>query len=588
MPPETRRAARAAAAQPAPTPAERPRRRRRRVVWITISAVLVVLLGVAAWVGVRALTVKSELEAAQRLLGSSGDDLSSADRFVALGEHAEKASDVADDPVWRALEWVPIAGDNLRAVRLASDALDLLANDVAGPALAAMDDEAAGSPLAKILPVLQTQAPAVTAMAAEVSQSAQSSWLIGPVRSGIDQVDGVLQAAAPVVDAIPALLGADGSRTYLLVFQNNAEVSALGGSAASQTLITADGGDIRIVGQAGSGDFAENIAVDVPVDQSAIDLYSRYLVDHVNTTTSRPDFPTAAQLLRAFWQRDISPDPIDGVISIDPIALGRILEATGPIAVGDVELTSKNAVSVLLKDVYSWWDPYASKAEAAASDAFFATVAVTVFDKLSTGAFDLKDMAWALNESIAQGDIMMWMTDPEISALIDGQRVAGVLPTDNIDQTTVGVFYRDTSAGKIDYYMDSAVTLTRTCAASESTFTAQAALHLDITQEEADALPAYVQSYNWGSEQFRTEIFVYGPPGTSFVSASVDGRDVSPVRTDIDDLGRPVASFLSFLRPGETDTVTAVFSGTGEFGPLELRSTPMIKPTETTVDDTCG
>ncbi|WP_282405108.1 DUF4012 domain-containing protein, partial [Pseudomonas sp. PS02285] len=96
------------------------------------------------------------------------------------------------------------------------------------------------------------------------------------------------------------------------------------------------------------------------------DLYSAYLVDHVNTTTSRPDFPTAAKLLRAFWQRDIRPDHIDGVISVDPIALGRVLLATGPITVGDVELTSTNALSILLKDVYDWWNPYASKAQAQA------------------------------------------------------------------------------------------------------------------------------------------------------------------------------------------------------------------------------
>lgn len=137
-------------------------------------------------------------------------------------------------------------------------------------------------------------------------------------------------------------------------------------------------------------------------------------------------------------------------------------------------------------------------------------------------------MLWAVNESIGQGDILMWMQDPQAAALLDGQKVAGVLPTDNADTTTMGVFFRDASAGKIDYYMKSAVDLSRTCSGSESTFAATTSLHLDISQEDADALPRYVKSAVWGSKQFRTEVFVYGPPGTTFTGFSADGRDIVP------------------------------------------------------------
>lgn len=549
---------------------------------------MVVILGAAAWIGFRALTVKAELESAQRLLSSSDSELTTQERMTRMGGHAQAAASASNDPIWRVAEFIPVAGDNLRAVRVASEALDLVANELGVPALAAIDGGGEGSPFTRVLPVLAAATPDVSAMAASVADAASSPFLIGPVRSGIDQVDAVVGSAAPALELVPSLLGSDGPKRYLLAFQNNAELLALGGSAASQTLIAVDGGDIRIEGQASSADFGQDVAVDVPVDQSAIDLYSRYLVDHVNTTMSRPDFPTAASLLKAFWERDISPGPIDGVIAIDPIALGRILEATGPITVGDVEITSKNAVSVLLKDVYTWWDPYASKAEARASDAFFAAVAATVFDRVASGTFDLKDMLWAVNESIGQGDILMWMQDPQAAALLDGQKVAGVLPTDNADATTMGVFFRDASAGKIDYYMKSAVDLSRTCSGSESTFAATTSLHLDISQEDADALPRYVKSAVWGSKQFRTEVFVYGPPGTTFTGFSADGRDIVPLRTDIIDLGRPVAALQLTLRPGETGTVTATFTGSGDFGPLALRATPMIHATDVAITDTCG
>ena len=603
MPHETRRAARRAAPQTsspdAPdgtdsgseevsAPVGR-RRRRGRAIWITVGVIALVLVGAAAWVGFKALTVKNELEAAQRLIGTSGDSgASAADRLRDIGAHATAASDAAGDPLWHLAEYVPIAGDNLRAVRVASESIAMLADDIGVPAVAAMNDGTGGAPLGRILTVLEEKGPAVAEMASTVGDAASSRWLIGPVRTGIDQVDDVMRAAGPALSAAPALLGADEVKNYLLVFQNNAEVVPLGGSAASQTLVSADNGAISIVAQASSTDFRNGRAVDVPVDQSAIDLYGNYLLDHVNTTPSRPDFPTAARLLSAFWQRDIRSDQIDGVVSVDPIALGRILEATGPITVGDIEITSKNATQVLLKDVYAKWDPSKDKSAGRASDAFFATVADTVFSKISSGDFDVKDMVWAVSTSIANGDILLWSEDASLAPLIQGQRVAGVLPGDNAAQTTMGVYFRDTSASKIDYYMDSAISIGRTCSADRSTFTADTTLHLNLTQEQADALPGYVQSGTWGSEQFRTEVFVYGPPGTSFESATVDGRDVAPMRTDVNDLGRPVASFQTLLRPGETAKVSAVFTGTGDFGPLELQSTPMVRTTDKTVTDGCG
>ncbi|MCT9001994.1 DUF4012 domain-containing protein [Microbacterium memoriense] len=580
---ESRRAARAARAG-----GESARRRRNHGrAWLIVALIAIVLLGAVSWLAFRALTVKTDLEAAQALVSNLDDGLPLDERLAEVGALAQSASTASNDPLWRAAEFVPLAGENLRAVRLASEMLDMLANNVATPILALKSEPAGGSLIASMLPILEERTPAIAQLSDEIEAVRASTALVGPVRSGLDQIGEITSSAVPLLEVAPDLLGADGPKSYLLVFQNNAESLPLGGSAASQTLISVDAGNLAIVQQASSASFQEGIPVDVAVDQSALDLYSRYLIDHVNTATSRPDFPTAAQIIRAFWNRDINPSHVDGVISIDPIALGRILLSTGPIVVGDVEVNSGNAVPVLLSDVYRWWNPYASPAEALKSDAFFAGVAETVFAKLSSGEFDLKDMAWAVNESIAQGDIMVWTDDPEVGQFLAGQRVAGTLPTDNSLSTAVGVFFRDTSASKIDYYMNSGVTLAMSCDAGLATFSASVQLHLDISQEDANRLPPYVKSAPWGSSKFRTEVFIYGPPGTTFVEASVDGRDLQPTRTDITDLGRPVAAFEVFLKPSESGTVTASFAGAGEFGPLELRSTPMIRTTQATIEGGC-
>ncbi|MFM9577833.1 hypothetical protein, partial [Streptomyces turgidiscabies] len=93
-----------------------------------------------------------ELEAAQ-ILVRDVDDASPADmggdlleNLAAIGEHAKAAASASDDLVWHAAEWLPIVGDNLRAVRLASESLDAVANDVGIPALAAVGQPGSAPP----------------------------------------------------------------------------------------------------------------------------------------------------------------------------------------------------------------------------------------------------------------------------------------------------------------------------------------------------------------------------------------------------------------------------------------------------------
>lgn len=561
---------------------------RRKVVKALVIALVVVLLA-TAWLAVRALLVKNELEASQQLIGQVQDgELEVSDALDELGGHAGLAASVWWDPVWRLAEFVPWAGDNLRAVRLAAESLDVAVNGLGRPVFAEFEQDSDEPVLARALPVISSAAPTIARLSDEIAAVRESSALIGPVRGGVEQVGDVMNVAAPMVELLPELLGANGKRNYLLVFQNNAESVGLGGSAASQSLVTADAGKVAITKQANSDVYANDTPVDVEVPQSALDLYSDFLVKRINTSSSRPDFPTMANIVTAWWQRDVQNDQIDGVVSVNPIALGRMLRATGPVelSTGDT-LTEDNAVQLLLSEVYERWGTQETKKGA---DKFFSSAAKEIFAKLSNGAFNPKDMAWAVGEGIESGDIMFYSSHQEVQEVVAPLKLSGILPTDNEDETALGVYFRNESASKIDYYTKSAVDVTESCADGRRTFTSTTSLHLDIDQAAANVLPDYVRSQTWDARMFRTAVFVYGPPGTQVDSVSVAGREVNVMHQGLEDLGRPVAWFHVYLRPSEKASVTATFSGEdGEYGPLEVRSTPMINETEvTTASEGCA
>ncbi|MDT3346305.1 DUF4012 domain-containing protein [Microbacterium aquilitoris] len=592
MPPETRRGAREAAARAAgdaspstdASTEAKPKASRRRIVGRVVLGLVIVVLGLSAWLAVKVVIAKNGLESAQAAVASIQNGGQVSEAIPRLSSGAADAAGAAADPVWRMAEFLPFAGDNLRGVRLASETLDVFANGVGRPVFA-MQDDGKGKILARALPLIEAAAPKLDKLRGELTGVAASGSLVGPVKAGVEQVAEVADAAGPLFDLLPRLLGSDEKQNYLLVFQNNAEALPLGGSSASQTLITADAGDLAIANQASSASFVEGSFVDIDLPESAKTLYGSRYGSYINLAPSQPDWPGAAAMVKAFWNRDIDDTRIDGVISVDPVALQRILLATGPIEVDGITIDHNNAVKTLLSDVYKWWNPYDDPD--LKSDAFFAGVAGSVFGKIASGDFNIKDMAWALTESINRGSILAWSSDAETQKIIgESGRLSGILPKENTAQTVNGVFFRNVSASKIDYYTKTAVESTLSCADGVTTLTTTAKVSLDITQGAAEDLPTYVQSRAQGAKYFGTQVYMYAPPGMELASTETTGG-ASAFRQGNVDLGRVVEPFQARLTPGGTFTVTATFTGKGDFGPLELWTTPMIHETKTTVTDTC-
>lgn len=601
--------------------ARKPRVSTRKVVVLSLSGLAVVaLLGAGGWLATRVLNAKAALEEAQGLIGTVKDQAGEMD-FAGIGDTSVKLSqltstalDQAHDPVWRAAEFIPVVGSNLTAVRELTEAVDSIAHDTVAP-LASVASGLSVDLLKpvdgklNIDPIVQLSAamgPAATAFHAATEKAAAINFAstIGQVKAAGEKANGMLGQADPLITQVadimevaPDMLGANGPRRYLLIFENLAETTALGGTAAALSEVTVDNGAISISRQASSQDFPWR-GIDrpvLPIDPGVQAVFNPNMYLALNLATSRPDFPTAAQIATAFWEQDIGGTP-DGVVSIDPVALSHILGATGPVAMstGDT-LSADNAVALLLNEVYF---RYQGPDGPDQTDAFFEEAAKTLFGALMSSGADPKDLVNAVIQGITEHRIMAWSSHPKEQAILANSPMSGILPKTNDDTTTTGVFFRDMSVSKMDFYLQTAATLTTdVCTAPTPTFTTSVDLHSTITPEQAAELPDYVASGVWKGEKFKTQVFVYGPPGTTLVansiavgttliadSVAVGGDDRTFIDNPGTDLGRPVATFWVMLEPGETKTVTATFTGAaGTYAAPELWTTPMLHPTAVTV-----
>ena len=584
----------------------RKKRRRRRIfhaVFWPLLALVVIGGGLSAWwLGTSALQVRDDLEAARDSV-SQFQAAAVERRFAELQPIADDlsasaASAVAPtgNPVWRIAEVVPGAGENLRAVRIIAEGVDEVSREIVQPTVGLtgsfgiVRDPATGAldlgPLREATEVAGTAERVVTDLQEQLA-SVDTSATISQVSDAVEQFEGVVASAGESLPGINAalagagaMLGVDGPRTVLLAFENNAEATALGGGPAAQTLLRVDNGTIVIDRQVSSTELDTQDPISANVDPSALQLYDDILFTEINGTTSRPDFPTAAQLIRARWERDLGIVP-DTVVMTDPLAVSRLLQVTGPVTMPDGDqLTSDNVVSKLLNDIY-----FRYPEGGADSDAYFAAASAATFDRLMSGDYDVWAMAQALIDVTNSGSLMMWTTDETTQALFDDTRLDGTLPAGNEGATVVGVYFRDRSISKIDYYLHTEATVTtNACTPDQPTYTVETRLRFDIPTDIE--LPEYIES-RFTPGTYRTEAFLYGPVGGSTTAVEVpepgSGTTTGP---SVIDLGRPAEKFTVDLQNGQTALVRATFAGVpGQYGPTEVRTTPMINPTTVTMQD---
>ena len=214
------------------------------------------------------------------------------------------------------------------------------------------------------------------------------SALLPLVDDAIGQVLDVIADTAPLVhtatEVLPTalqMLGDTEPRTYFVMFQNNAEIRATGGNPAASVLVRVEGGRVSLAGQASSTTFAsDGLAgrqfIDLPPETLA--LYAADFPLYSQNYTRTPNFPTTAALFQGIL--GATGHPIDGVISLDPVALSHMLAVAGPVTVDGIELNSENVVRVLLNETY-----FRFPDDQAPADAFFAAASAAVFDKLVAG-----------------------------------------------------------------------------------------------------------------------------------------------------------------------------------------------------------
>lgn len=151
--------------------------------------------------------------------------------------------------------------------------------------------------------------------------------------SGIGMLSDALERTLPILSALPELVGHQDEVTYLLLFQNNAEVRATGGFIGTYgTLTLRNGNIIRFATDNvyNLDDHAKLLSVSPP---SPLQKYGKIKKWYLRDSNWSPDFREAARQAIWFYNAEGGREHIDGVIAMTPDVISSLMKITGEISV---------------------------------------------------------------------------------------------------------------------------------------------------------------------------------------------------------------------------------------------------------------
>ncbi len=507
---------------------------------VVVLAIVALALG---WLVVTGLLARHELQVARAQVGALRADVlahrvgSARSRLAAVRRDAEAARGETHDPLWSAAADVPLLGDPARVVRGATLAVDRLARevlptviDVGGAldphALRVSADEINVVPLQHAAAPLAAVARVTDAVQRQLDALPRSGWFppVADARSALQRdVEGL---AATLTDAVvaarimPPMLGADGPRRYMLVFENDAESRGTGGLPGAFAILEADHGRLRFTHFGNDTELGG-----LPTEPMAGSVFGPTNI-FVNTNMSL-HFPFAARAWVDMWQAKTG-ERLDGALATDPTALSYLLTAVGPTRLPDgTTVTAGNVVELTESAAYARFTNTSARKQ------FFLVIARAVAsDVLHGTSAHSRDVAKALARAAGERRLLVWSRrDNEESQLAD-LPLSGVVPETNAPYASVVV--NNAAGSKLDYYLDRWVTWrSGPCRGANQDATVAVRLR---NGAPTTGLPDYVairadepgSPHVRGSE--RLLVSLYATAGAQLAAATIDGN---PLPVDV-------------------------------------------------------
>lgn len=168
---------------------------------------------------------------------------------------------------------------------------------------------------------------------------------IDQAKTAIDQVESFIVDFRPLVKVLPQIMGQDGERKYLILFQNDKELRPTGGFITAYAVFRVNKGVISSEGSDDIYRLDDTLLKRIP----APSIIAKYLpgVPNLNIRDSNvsPDFKASIEVFKDLYGSTSQPKKIDGIFALDTQFVLSLMEVLGPIDAYGTKFTTDKVES---------------------------------------------------------------------------------------------------------------------------------------------------------------------------------------------------------------------------------------------------
>ena len=515
-------------------------RRRLTIIGIVVGASVGVSTIVAVALGLLALpSLRSAVASSRDGVSStrSGDLEPAAGSFRSASADYRHAAGFVDSILMEPASLIPVLGANITTTRTIISAGQDLATSAGATVSSAPYNTVKLSENGIDLEQIVAMQEPVAALERDITAvqdtlaGVDHSWLLPPIASRVSEFSAQVATVAPQVetasmtlDALPDLLGASGSRTYLVEFTSESESRFLGGFVGSYALLTADHGHLTLDRSESTTSLNRRLGrgADYVASVEFRNLYDRFHPQlFAQNWTVAPDLPSDVDMVEQLFEQATGVR-IDGVIVIDPFGVASLLKLTGPIRVDGIRgaLTAENAAEYLLHGQYLEFEGQTDERRDQ-----LAAVGKKAFDELlRSSRTTSREIGRALGPAVSGGHIMFSVLDPAQQVALDRLGLTGRFES----PVDAGMFsFRNSAsfANKIDYFLHRSIDLDTTIDPATSRVDSDVTIELR-NDAPGSGLPAYIIGNDNGEPTGTNGMYFSIYTSFDLTGATLDGQPV--------------------------------------------------------------
>jgi hypothetical protein len=301
------------------------------------------------------------------------------------------------------------------------------------------------------------------------------------VKDGIqtaEDADELLADAEAGLKVLPAVLGADEPRNYILGFQNSAEQRGTGGAMLRFGFLTIAEGKPNFDTKTSTVyDVDKNRQqITIPLPEDAWYVANIPDAQRFGNANWSPDWPLSADVTLdylAATPTDTTLPEIDGFFLLDPIVMQKLLPGTGPYEIkAGPRISQRTAVLFLL------YRAYAKEPVVPGKRRILLNQVVEEFEKRMLDPLHPTELVKGLGEALSEKHMQIWMADPAEQKFIERMNWDGAIEEKNMENKDyVYVVQQNVSGSKLDNFATQTTTMEVQIDGDDSITSTEMSLH---------------------------------------------------------------------------------------------------------------